>query len=281
MATAAKVLESNLAAANFAARDINPFDTELARDNSSYLRWQDGRLVGALDPAYKAAPLAEFVHDSLRALVMNPKFSCVGAKAAFQGGGYRFGLYDEMNSAPTTAGLARDLYSFVHEQPAMDAEFVTFVASFAAPVPVDEYEWERLLWSQLQSLHEIDHAHHNWDAKVSSDPEDPGFSFSFAARGFFVVGLHPASSRFARRFAFPTMVFNFHAQFERLRAQNQFARMQQTIRARDLKLQGTLNPNLSNFGEASEARQYSGRQVEAEWKCPFHAMLRDKKDAQS
>jgi hypothetical protein len=35
-------------------------------------------------------------------------------------------------------------------------------------------------------------------------------------------------------------------------------------------LQGSLNPNLADFGEQSEARQYSGRATEADWVCPFH-----------
>ena len=41
-------------------------------------------------------------------------------------------------------------------------------------------------------------------------------------------------------------------------------------RARDLALQGSINPNLADFGTAPETRQYSGRKVEAGWKCPFH-----------
>jgi FPC/CPF motif-containing protein YcgG len=36
-------------------------------------------------------------------------------------------------------------------------------------------------------------------------------------------------------------------------------------------LQGTVNPMLAEFGEQSEARQYSGRDVGEIWKCPFHA----------
>jgi hypothetical protein len=50
--------------------------------------------------------------------------------------------------------------------------------------------------------------------------------------------------------------------------------MKEIVRERDFKLQGSLNPNLSNFGEQSEARQYSGRAVETDWKCPFHALLK-------
>jgi hypothetical protein len=45
--------------------------------------------------------------------------------------------------------------------------------------------------------------------------------------------------------------------------------MQQTIRRRDIALQGSTNPMLSDFGEQSEARQYSGRAVDAGWSPPF------------
>jgi len=84
------------------------------------------------------------------------------------------------------------------------------------------------------------------------------------------VGLHPGSSRFTRRFAFPTLVFNAHTQFEKLRESGKFERIQDVIRARDKTLQGDLNQNLADYGEASEARQYSGRAVEKDWRCPFH-----------
>ena len=84
----------------------------------------------------------------------------------------------------------------------------------------------------------------------------------------------------ARRFRWPALVFNPHVQFERLRGEGKWKRMQQTIRERDVALQGNINPMLSDFGQSSEARQYSGRAVEADWqppfkpatagKCPFH-----------
>jgi len=47
--------------------------------------------------------------------------------------------------------------------------------------------------------------------------------------------------------------------------------VQEVIRDRERNLQGNLNPNLADFGTRSEARQYSGRPVEEEWRCPFHA----------
>ena len=109
---------------------------------------------------------------------------------------------------------------------------------------------------------------------MSSDPADPHFSFSFAGRALYVIGMHANSSREARRFPWPTLIFNPHEQFERLRADGKWKHMQETIRRRDHALQGTINPMLSDFGERSEARQYSGRAVEENWRAPFAATPR-------
>jgi hypothetical protein len=249
----------------------NPFGGAGGCANSSYAAWRGGELVHPLDPGRSVAPLARAVHDVFRAHVLGADFPCVGGKAAINHDNYRFGLYGEMNSGGATAGLAHDLWEYAQERQDFETDYATFVASFAAPEVGGELEWERLLWAQLQSLHDLDSAHHAWDPSVSSDPADPGFSFSFAGTAFFVVGLHPSSSRLARRFSWPTLVFNAHEQFERLRERGLFARIREAVRARDYKLQGSLNPNLSDYGERSEARQYSGRAVEEGWRCPFHA----------
>ena len=65
------------------------------------------------------------------------------------------------------------------------------------------------------------------------------------------------------------MVFNFHDQFENLRSAGKYTGMQNAVRDRDIHLQGAINPILARFGDASEARQYSGRAVAEDWKCPF------------
>ena len=120
---------------------------------------------------------------------------------------------------------------------------------------------------QLQAIHDLDIKEHPWASDVSDDPGSADFSFSVASRAFFVVGLHPRSSRLARRAQRPTLVFNFHGQFEALRASGRYEKLQAAIRERDVALQGNINPVLARFGEASEALQYSGR---ASGGCPFH-----------
>src|SRR5690606_27133649 len=108
------------------------------------------------------------------------------------------------------------------------------------------------------------------DAEVDSDPESDHFSFSLGGKAFYIIGMHPNSSRFARRSPRPTMVFNLHRQFEELRNMGAFEKIRDTIRERDKNLQGSVNPMLHDFGHNREAPQYSGRQVDESWKCPFH-----------
>ena len=243
---------------------------------ATYFACDGTGLSPAMPQTPAPSPLAEFVHDGFRALVLNPHFTCVAAKSAFRKNNYRFNLYDgNMASGGVTRALAADLEQFVQEQDDVMREqgFSTFVASFTGPAMATEAEFERMLWHQLQALHDQDAPYHPWDATVGADPQQPDFEFSFGGRALFVVGLHAASSRWTRRYAFPTLVFNAHFQFEELRQAGKYGRMQEVMRQRDTALQGSVNPNLADFGAASDARQYSGRPVGEAWACPFHAHL--------
>jgi FPC/CPF motif-containing protein YcgG len=216
-------------------------------------------------------PSDEGVRDAFQAFVEAPDFSCLGARAALRHPSYAIEVYGAMADPNATAALARDLASFAAGS--AEGDFATFVAVFAGQPAQDEITFEAALWGQLQGLHPLDPAP-TWVVGVSDDPDDVHFSFSFAGCAFFVVGLHPGSSRAARRFAWPTLVFNPHAQFERLRADGRYPKLRKAIRTREMALQGSLNPNLSDFGERSEARQYSGRATEAAWRCPFHRVAK-------
>jgi FPC/CPF motif-containing protein YcgG len=255
----------------------NPFSAPGALENSS-LHWgQKGSLIAADDVARSD----RFLHDThsvFRELVLQSGFSCIGAKAALHDDAYGFATYQELGSMDSTAGLSRDLCHFAQSKVIDESEYATFVAVFRDARDIDEAKFEQLLWQQLYQLHAADTAYFTWDSSVSANPNDPQFSFSFAGRAFYVIGMHPASSRTARTFSWPALVFNPHQQFERLRSDGQWKKMQKAIRARELVLQGSVNPMLSDFGDKSEARQYSGRTVTEDWappvsskngKCPF------------
>lgn len=208
--------------------------------------------------AIAPTPLKDRFADRFRQFVASARFPCVGAKSAVNRGRVEFGLYEAMTDATDAARLCGALTDFSRQYPAPGADPVSFVAMFRQPV-ANEDEFHSRVWTHLQAMHDFDSARYPWDASVSDDVDDPQFSFSIGSRAFFVVGLHPGASRIARRAPFPCLVFNFHDQFESLRQSGRYAKLQDAIRARDVALQGDVNPVLARFGEASEAHQYSGR----------------------
>jgi FPC/CPF motif-containing protein YcgG len=226
-------------------------------------------------PVAGADPFAAEAHRVFTEVVLNAGYPCVGARAAVNGGTYRLSVYDELGARGATESLACDLLRFAESLGETSSEYETLIAVFRGPAELDEAEFEQRLWAQLCHLNEIDAARFEWDPNVSSNPADSHFSFSFAGRAFYVIGMHASSSRDARKFPWPTLVFNPHEQFERLRSDGKWKRMQETIRARDVELQGNVNPMLNDFGDQSEARQYSGRAVEANWQPPFSAAQND------
>jgi FPC/CPF motif-containing protein YcgG len=213
--------------------------------------------------AFKDAFIARF-----KTFVGQRTFPCVGAKSALHRDRMEFGLYDRLTDQGAAAQLCEHLADFSDRHPTPGVEPVSFVAMFRQPV-ANEDEFHAMLWKHLQAMHDLDSVAHPWDASVSADPASNQFSFSVAERGFFVVGLHPGSSREARQAPFPCLVFNFHDQFEAMRASGRYEKLQRAIRERDVALQGSINPVLARFGEASEAVQYSGHAGAVG--CPFHA----------
>jgi FPC/CPF motif-containing protein YcgG len=215
-----------------------------------------------------------------QAFVKDRKFPCVGAKSALAKGQMRILVCRDIRSAWDDLRIYPNLLDLIQGYRRQPKLFQTFVALFENSPAMGERTFERHLWNRLQSLADKDAWHgQRPDPRVSSDPDDPHFSLSFGGEAFFAVGLHPRASRPARRFAAPAIVFNLHDQFEQLRASNLYDKLRETIIARDIDLSGGPNPMLARHGEVSEARQYSGRAVGADWVCPFDPRQPGERDA--
>ena len=197
-------------------------------------------------------------------------FPCVGAKAALAKGTLDVLGARDIASAWDDLRIHERLRCFAARYRAEPSLFRSFAVVFSGPDDLSEEAFEQAIWQRIQSLSDKDvWLGQEWDERVSPDPANPHFSLSFGGEAFFVVGLHPHASRPARRFARPTMIFNLHDQFETLRAQGRYETMREKIMVRDETLAGSRNPMLSRHGEMSEARQYSGRAVDGDWRCPF------------
>ena len=214
---------------------------------------------------------ADEIEAQFRRHVADADFPCVGAKSAAARGLLNVTIAFDMRSGWDDLRIHDRLMDWAGRYRDEPEGLRSMAVIFQQPQALDEIAFEKLLWERLQSFAAKD----NWlgqkyDPRVSADPDDPHFSLSFGGEAYFVVGLHPGASRPARRFAYPTMVFNLHDQFERLREDGRYDRMREAILERDRKLAGDINPMLARHGEDSEARQYSGRSVGEDWTCPFH-----------
>lgn len=205
--------------------------------------------------------------NEFKNFIVEENHPCVMAQTVFTMDQVDFHVYDDFGSKNTARKILRDLKAYLTKYDFSSNDFFTFIASFRGRKDYTEKQFEELLWKQLQFIHELDDQ--DWDPTVSNNPDDKNFSFSIAGKAFYMVGLHPNSSRKARQSPAPTMAFNLHWQFEKLREMGAYQNVRDKIRERDRELQGDNNPMLEDFGETSEARQYSGRKVGEEWKCPF------------
>jgi FPC/CPF motif-containing protein YcgG len=208
--------------------------------------------------------------DQFRAFVGDASFPCVGAKSALKRNQLKIVVANDIASAWDDLRIYPNLLALAHSYQAEPKLFQSLAVIFENGALLTEKAFERHLWERLQSLSEKDEWHgQKYDPRVSDDPDDAGFSMSFGGEAFFVVGLHPAASRPARRFMRPTLVFNLHDQFEQLRSAGLYERLRGTIIDRDIALAGSVNPMLATHGTASAAPQYSGRLVGSGWKCPY------------
>ncbi len=215
--------------------------------------------------------MENYLENSLRkefqSFILDKDHPCIMAKTMFELDTFKLKAYPEMGSKETTEKLLVDLEDYLDNYDFTSTEFYSFIATFPKMEIATEIEYEQLLWKQLQALHLADEM--VWDPDVNSDPSAPDFSLSLLGKAFYIVGMHPQSSRQARRSPVPCIVFNLHWQFEQLREMGTYQRIRDTIRQRDKEKHGSVNPMLSDFGTSSEARQYSGRQVSEAWNCPF------------
>jgi FPC/CPF motif-containing protein YcgG len=196
-------------------------------------------------------------------------FPCIAAKAAHERHLVKCMVAGNMACPEHDAAILQFLYDFTDAYRNSNEFYHSAAIIFTGPQMNNEKTFDALLWQRLQALEMLDAKNHTYDSRVEADPSSAKFSFSIKEEAFYIIGLHAASSRLARRFMHPTLVFNPHEQFEQLRASSKYDAMKNTVRKRDIALSGSVNPMLQDFGEASEVFQYSGRKYDDSWKCPL------------
>ncbi len=201
--------------------------------------------------------------------IESKEFPCVAAKAALSRQQIKCFIAGNMACPFDDKKILKFLYDFVDGYRNTENFYHSGVIIFAEQQIISEEMFDDLLWKRLQALKDLDRQNYNHDNRVEADTSSAKFSFSIKEEAFYIIGLHPASSRKARQFKYPALVFNPHAQFEQLRETAKYEVMKNTVRKRDIALSGSVNPMLKDFGDVSEVYQYSGRKYNGNWKCPL------------
>lgn len=216
----------------------------------------------------KSGTVVQSIEDEYKNFILNNHHPCIMAKAIFNMKNYHLKIYDDMLNQKNQKQVINDIKNYINQYDFNGNQFESFIAVFPNNKFANEINFEDAMWNTLQSLHELDER--EWDKTVSDNCESSEFSFSLAGKAFYIVGLHPESSRLARQAPYTTLVFNLHHQFDKLREMGTYHSVRDSIRKNDEALQGHINPVLKDYGADTEAKQYSGRKVEENWKCPFH-----------
>jgi len=213
--------------------------------------------------------LQQNVASEYAAFLQNKTYPCVAARAAADKQTIKTFTAGHMACPTDDKAILNFLYEFVDDYRKSETLYHSAAVFFEQPSQLDEETFEKLMWQRLQSLANMDATLYPFDERVSSDITSEHFSFSLKAEAFFILGLHPGSSRPSRKFKYPALVFNPHAAFETLRSNDQYEKMKNIVRKRELAFSGTLNPMLDDFGKTSEVHQYSGKVHNKEWLCPL------------
>lgn len=213
---------------------------------------------------------AEDILTAFERFIRDKHYPCVAARAALSRGNTPCFIATDMRTADDDKHILRFLYNFISDFRKKEVVLQSAAVIFKSPERITEEAYEQYFWQRLQALAQLDAVQFGYDPRVSADPLHPNFSFSLAREAFFIIGLHAANARPARQFSYPAIIFNPHVQFDHLRKAGQYEKMKSIVRKRDKRYSGSVNPMLRDFGEASEAMQYTGREYNEQWGCPLH-----------
>lgn len=230
-----------------------------------------------MEPIESRMEISDNIIDEYILHLSAKDFPCIGAKASIQKDQSKFMVADHIGCPKDDREILKFLYDFIDEYRNTTEGYYSASILFKQPTTLTEEEFDSYLWTRLQSLADMDSVNYSHDKHVSDDPGSPDFCYSLKEEAFFIIGMHAGSSRASRHFKYPVLIFNPHAQFQKLRQTKAYSTMQNVIRAKDILYSGSVNPMLMDFAKGLEVNQYSGRNYDDSWKCPLkinHAELK-------
>lgn len=188
--------------------------------------------------------------DSLESKIasfLSPDYPCTPALSALKQGSL---IITEIPGKIGSTGidLRPMLQGFIDRLESRNEPYLSLWLSWD-PEEMSEEEFEIRLWREVRAF-------------------CPNLPVSFGSHQLFLVGMHPNSSRKARRFPRCSIIVNSFSQFERIEATGNYPSLVSSIRERDKKYSGSVNPMVEEYGDVWEEIQFSGKVNPPDWEPP-------------
>ncbi|MFN0012152.1 MAG: YqcI/YcgG family protein [Phycisphaerales bacterium] len=208
--------------------------------------------------AENPSPKALLAAAAFRGLVQSPHFVCIAAQAAFKKGTFRIAHVDaEVGTWDSSIMLGYAMTRFIGDLATLPTPFRPLVVIFEGPTAASPEQFRDRFWSTLQQASDIDALCFSPTREVDSKLTSPHFGYSIGQRGWFVNGSFPSAPLIGRRTPLPTLICNLQSNFEQLKHSGQFVRIQKANTARQLAVQGCVNPYLTELGgDADQSVQF-------------------------
>lgn len=224
-----------------------------------------------------SAPTDEFTSEMyryMRDLIGQRNYPCVAAVQSVAQSDFQIHRSHGFGTGADRQATRDVILSFIESWKKRRSTTFALWVAYPDCGALNEEQFEAAMWEELSALTSTSEADADWARGWSRDPSQRNFTLCIGGHAFFVVGLHPASSRKGRVFPFPVLIFNVFDQFRDLQAAGIYDAMVAKNRERDIKFSGSANPMAVEHGDTWESIQFSGRNNSGEWKCPFHFGMR-------
>jgi uncharacterized protein len=214
-------------------------------------------------------------------------FPCIPATQGFALNHLRYGFIGDPRSDTTVSELAQLLSAYT-KQSKEYGDYTSLIIFSETPTDIKESytveQFEQIFWKHLSGLAEIDQV--EWPNHIPTDPHNPLWEFCYHGEQYFMYCATPShQNRKSRHFdVYMLAITPRWVLTEFGKSEDYAAKIRKQVRKRLVNYDSIeIHPDLNTYGNEDnfEWKQYFLHDDDtALSKCPFHQMLKDKKNNQ-
>lgn len=187
---------------------FNPFCSQEAISHSNYCILQQKEHTTGEPKSSRVKQTTQQVATKLSVFVENLRKAGKALGISNRKNNSCFGVYTQLGSAATTAGLCRDLATFMHEQKNSEGVNPTFMAVFCTRASISEQAFEAKVVQQLAMLQKAAEPFYCIPESLATTVQENESVLIFGSRALKVVSIYRNSSQGHLKFDYPMLAFS-------------------------------------------------------------------------